>query len=891
MSSSSYEADDAGQTQIGSHDYFRQVFEHANEAMFVIDPDRDKILDANFKACRMLGYSRGELLATPISTIHRDEIPKFLDFIHAECRQGSGWSDQFHCLTKAGKKIPAEISAAIIEVQGRRCVAAVVRDNSERQQAGIAWRTIVEATTAVTGTEFFRALVSQLALNLGVRYAFVAEFASVRTRIRPLAFWTDNQFIEGLEYDLANTACEQVLAGNLIHHPDNVQKQFPKSHDLAKLEAVSYFGIPLRDHRGTVMGHMAMIDDKPMPVAPLDLSFLKLFAGRASSELERERTAANLRKSEEQLRLLANSLPGLIAYVNGEERYSFNNISYEKWFGVSPQELYGQRLAERLGKTAYKKVEPFIKNALTGQPQRFEIDLPHRQLGNRSVDMQYIPQVAPDGRPNGFYALGMDITERKRAANDLLQAKQAAETANRAKSEFLAHMSHELRTPLNGILGYAQILKRAQNLTTDQSRAVTVVQHCGEHLLNLINDLLDLSKIEAQKLELTISDFLLPEFLQLIAETIRVKAESKGLAFRYEALDSLPESVRGDERRLRQVLVNLLGNAVKFTETGTIYFRVRYRQPRLFFEVEDTGSGIPADHVEDIFLPFRQLKQPHKQPEGTGLGLAISQRLTQAMGGELRVQSTPGQGSLFRLEVELPALPTLESSHTKTTAAQVVVGYQGPPMRLLVVDDKASNRHVLRDMLRPLGFQVSEAVNGKDALDKISACHPHAILMDLVMPVLDGFEATRRLRRNEDCKDIIVIAVSASVFEHDRTGSVAVGCNDFLAKPVYMEGLLACLKKHLQLEWRYAPSSPVDKPSDPDLMHNKSQFALPQETLATLRELADIGDLYGIGICIDQLEHTEQHLQPFINQLRELVRTFQINKIRDYLTDSIQPEQ
>jgi PAS domain S-box-containing protein len=750
----------------------------------------------------------------------------------------------------------------------------------------------VEATTAVTGSEFFRALVSQLALNLGVRYAFVAEFASVRTRIRPLAFWTDNQFIEGLEYDLANTACEQVLAGNLIHHPDNVQKQFPKSHDLAKLEAVSYFGIPLRDHRGTVMGHMAMIDDKPMPVAPLDLSFLKLFAGRASSELERERTAANLRKSEEQLRLLANSLPGLIAYVNGEERYSFNNINYEKWFGVSPQELYGQRIADRLRETDYKQVEAYIKNALMGEPQRFEMEITHRQLGNRSVDMQYIPQVESDGRPNGFYALGMDITERKRAADDLLQAKQAAETANRAKSEFLAHMSHELRTPLNGILGYAQILKRAQNLTTHQSRAVTVMQHCGEHLLNLINDLLDLSKIEAQKLELSISDFSLSEFLQLIAETIRVKAESKGLAFRYEALNDLPESVQGDERRLRQVLVNLLGNAVKFTEVGTVYFRVRYHQPRLFFEVEDTGSGIPADHVKDIFLPFRQLKQPHnKQPEGTGLGLAISQRLTQAMGGELRVESTPGQGSLFCLEVELPELPRLESSHAKTTPAQVVVGYQGPTMRLLVVDDKASNRYVLGDMLRPLGFAVSEAVNGKDALDKIPTCHPHVILMDLVMPVLDGFEATRRLRRNEDYKDIVVIAVSASVFEHDRYGSMAVGCDDFLAKPVYMEGLLDCLKKHLRLEWLYAPSSSMDTPSDCDLMFHKPQFALPQETIETLRELADIGDLYGIGTCIDQLEHTEPHLQPFINQLRELVRTFQINKIRDYLTDSIQRER
>lgn len=873
------------------HDDFHQVFEHANEAMFVIDPEQDKILAANSKACRMLGYFRDELLTTPISTIHQDEIPKFLDFINAECRQGSGWRDQFYCLTKAGIKIPAEISAAIIDFNGRRCVAAVVRDISERQRASTAWRTIVEATTAVTGTEFFRALVRQLALNLSVRYAFVAEFASVRTRIRTLAFWTNNQFVDELEYDLANTACEQVLAGNLIHHPDDVQKQFPKSHDLAKLEAVSYFGIPLRDHRGAVMGHMAMIDDKPMPVAPLDLSFLKLFAERAGSELERGRTEANLRKSEEQLRLLANSLPGLIAYVNGEERYSFNNVNYEKWFGISPQNLYGQRVADRIGKTAYQKVESYIKNALAGQPQHFEIELPHRQLGNRSVDMQYIPQLESDGHPNGFYALGIDITESKRAADDLLKAKQAAETANRAKSEFLAHMSHELRTPLNGILGYAQILKRAQNLTTDQSRAVTVVQHCGEHLLNLINDLLDLSKIEAQKLELSISDFSLPEFLQLIAETIRVKGKSKGLAFHYEAIDELPERVQGDEKRLRQILVNLLGNAVKFTETGAVYFRVRYRPPRLYFEVEDTGPGISFDHVEDIFLPFRQLKQPHKQLEGTGLGLAISQRLTQAMGGQLQLESTPGQGSLFRLEVDLLELPRFESCNPNSIPTQEVVGYRGPAKRLLVVDDKASNRHMLRDMLRPLGFEVSEAINGKDALDKIAVYRPHGVLMDLVMPVVDGFEATRRLRKTKVGKDIIVIAVSASVFENDRYGSVAVGCDDFLAKPICMEELLKCLKKHLRLEWLYAPLLSREVSLNSDLLVNKHQFALPEETIKTLHELADIGDLYGIENCIDLLEQTEQHLRPFVNQLRELTRTFQINKIRDFLNDSIQPEQ
>ncbi len=381
-----------------SPERFQKIFEYANEAIFLLDSERDQILDANAKGCRTLGYSREELLSTPVSAIHPEEMSELLAFARSVFNQGSGWTDRFSCRTKSGVIMSAEISAALIELGGRQCLVDVVRDASERQREEAVWRAIVAGTAAVTGVDFLRSLVQRLASVLGVRYAFIAEFASVRTRLRTLAFWASEKFLEGVEYELANTACQQVLAGNMIHYPDNVQAQFPGSHDLAQLRAVSYLGIPLCDRSGTVLGHIAVIDDKPMPVAPLELSVFKLFAERAGAELERGRMEAALRKSEEQLRVLANSLPVLIAYADTEERYVFNNVGYEKWFGVSAEALKGHRVGEFIGESKYAAVQPRIRAALSGRPQRFEIELQHQNLGARSVEMLYVPHGDPEGR-------------------------------------------------------------------------------------------------------------------------------------------------------------------------------------------------------------------------------------------------------------------------------------------------------------------------------------------------------------------------------------------------------------------------------------------------------------------------------------------------------------
>jgi CheY-like chemotaxis protein/nitrogen-specific signal transduction histidine kinase len=406
-----------------------------------------------------------------------------------------------------------------------------------------------------------------------------------------------------------------------------------------------------------------------------------------------------------------------------------------------------------------------------------------------------------------------DITELKnaeselaRAMNEAREARAAAETANRAKSEFLANMSHELRTPLNGILGYAQILKRDHSLTEEQQAGVEVIRRSGEHLLRLINDILDLSKIEAQKFEIHAARFQLPELLQHLADLTRLRAEQAGLTFLYEPIPPLPVSVQGDEKRLQQVLLNLLGNAIKFTEKGSVTLQVGYHctatgEKKLRFQVEDTGRGIPADKLEEIFSPFQQLHVPGQQVEGTGLGLAISKHLVQLMGGEIRVRSTPGRGSTFWVDLELPEVD--EGLPQYPTGEKTIVGFTGERKHILVVDDKWENRLLLVNLLTPLGFQVSEAADGQEGVAKARAERPDLVLMDLVMPVMNGLEATQHIRQSPELQDMIVIACSASAFAFNRQDSLEAGCNDFLTKPVQAEDLFEKIGRYLNLQWVY----------------------------------------------------------------------------------------
>lgn len=581
--------------------------------------------------------------------------------------------------------------------------------------------------------------------------------------------------------------------------------------------------------------------------------------------------------------------------------------THEEFIGLTPKELFAHDLPQ--GKEVWRRL---FDNG------RLAIETNQRKLDGTQVWIEgdYICMYDNSGKIVGHFGVQRDISDRKRAAVVLQKAKEDAEVANRAKSEFLANMSHELRTPLNGILGYTQILKRDVTLMEEQQESLGIIHSCGEHLLTLINDILDLAKIEAQRMDLSPSEFNFPVFIKSMADIFRIRAQQKNIGFKYEPMSPLPSCVRADEKRLRQILINLLSNAVKFTEKGVVTLKIGYINdngewrsegrsqprepilenspfftPKIRFQVEDTGIGIETSELAQIFQPFHQADTGLQAVEGTGLGLSITQKLVGMMGGEINVISTPGEGSIFSVNLELLEI-ACSHQHLPTREPQII-GFKGKKRQVLIVDDQSVNRKILHHLLLPLGFELAEAVNGEDCLQKAAKFLPDLILMDLVMPIMDGFEATRRLRNLAQLKNVVVVAFSASVFDTTQQQSLVAGCNSFIPKPIRVKQLLERLRIHLNIEWIYEDLSEVNSlPNTPDLTAVNSQFFTQNSQLITppspeeitsLFKLAMSGDIAGIMELATKLEKFDAKYGPFATQLHQMVKGFQIKQIREFL--------
>ncbi|WP_374561798.1 ATP-binding protein [Ideonella sp.] len=482
-------------------------------------------------------------------------------------------------------------------------------------------------------------------------------------------------------------------------------------------------------------------------------------------------------------------------------------------------------------------------------------------------------------------ALQREIDSHRQTDLALQQAKRRADAANRAKTRYITTVSHELRTPLNSMLGYAQLLEDDPAMPAHRRHAVSVIRRGGDHLLGLIEGTLDLARIEAGKLRLDQKPMRFRESIEEIAGLFELQAVSKGIAFSFEPEGALPDVVRADEKRLRQILINLLGNAVKFTAQGQVRFRLRHAREMARIEIIDSGPGMSDDELERVFEPFARGSAAGNAAGavigGTGLGLTISKMLTDLMGGEMRVASMPGAGSTFTLRLFLPELRAESAEHP--LAPRRRSGYAGPRRTILVVDNEEADRRLLADLLQPLGFVIEGAANGEDGLLRAAALQPDAVFMDLAMPGIDGWETIRRLRASDDgaLAQVPVAVVSANAFDQGLDNDVGLPPADFLVKPVRLPTLLDWLGRRLEIDWLDDATAPAPPPLE-------DTGAVPAgEHLRALRELVGLGYLRGIGHKLDEIEAAEPACARYVARLRAMAREIQLDAMNRLLSQTL----
>ncbi|XYH93662.1 AAA family ATPase [Sorangium sp. So ce1128] len=627
---------------------------------------------------------------------------------------------------------------------------------------------------------------------------------------------------------------------------------------------------------------------------PERLSVLELLSSQAAISIANATLYADLlqekqavRDSKELLQSINDNSTAVIYLKDLEGRYLMINRRYAELFHIGEQAIVGRTdydVFPRERADAFRAVDREV--LATGAALQAEEEVPQDDGLHTYISLKY-PLCNAAGQPYALCGISTDITERKQAEAER-QARKTAEAESRAKTEFLRNMSHELRTPLNAILGYAQILKRSSGLEDRQAAGLNTIQQSGQHLLTLLNDLLDLAKIEAGKLELYPEPIHLSSFLTVVADIIRVRAEQKSLHFVYEVTPPLPEAVLADEKRLRQVLLNLLGNAVKFTDRGRVRFGVQALSQDgtgalLRFGVEDTGVGVTPEQLAKLFLPFGRVGDVRRRA-GSGLGLMISRQLVHMMGSEIQVDSRPDAGSRFWFEV---TLPVAELAVPVRPSERAPIGYEGPRRKVLVADDVVSNRAVFLDLLLGLGFEACEAANGQEAVEQEMAASPHLAVMDLVMPGMGGLEAMQCIRRNRQARGLArlpFIVVSASADEEDQAESFAAGADAFLAKPIDQESLLRIVGAQLGLTWFYG------RPAEERAGDGEAAELVvpPREEMEVLHALALEGNMRDIRKRAAYLTTLDERYRPFADRLHRLAQGCQSKAIRSLVEEHLQ---
>ena len=771
------------------------------------------------------------------------------------------------------------------------------RDITEHKRIDTLLNFIAQRGWIETKQEFLPALADCLGRLLHVDYVIIDKLGDAPGTAESVGLYAHGAVVPNLSYALAGTPCENVIGKEVCIYHQSVQQLFPDDGLLVEMQVEGYLGVPLWDSAGQAIGLIAILDHAPLEHAEQTIALIKLVAAAAGAELERLREEKVLRLARDRAQGYLDTVEAMIIVLDHEGKIVQINRKGCQLLGWQEAELLGQSWFDRClpQPQGRAQVYAYFQQLIHGQSEaaKYVENEIVTQSGQR-LHIAWHNAVLRDeqGNISGTLSAGEDITERKRRdseldgyrhhleelveirTRELAVAKDRAESSNRAKSVFLANMSHELRTPLNAILGFAQLLQHDPGLQEESRQKLATIDRAGQHLLALINDVLEISRIEAGRSETRAAAFNLSELLTDLEDMIRVRAEHKGLAFEVTHPPELPHYVMGDAPHLKQILINLLGNAVKYTERGRISLQVTPVNGHIRFDVTDSGQGIEPKDLEKIFLAFYQTEAGIAKGEGTGLGLAISREYARLMGGELEVRSQPGQGSVFTLRVPLAVTDALPPSPPLRRDGVIGLEAGSEPPRILVADDKADNRELVRQMLELAGFNVQAVDNGQQAIDAFVRWQPHLIWMDMRMPILDGYAATRQIRTLAGGAAVKIVALTASAFEEERAAVMAAGCDDILPKPVTEERLFGVMGNLLGLRYRYRePAPPKAAPAPLDLS------VLPVALRTELKAAAEKLDLDALRLLVARIR--QSGAEAAASGLTELMAQYRLDRIAD----------
>ncbi len=596
-------------------------------------------------------------------------------------------------------------------------------------------------------------------------------------------------------------------------------------------------------------------------------------------------TNSTLSKLTRENQSILNSAGDGIFGIDVNGMATFTNPATESILGYANEELIGKYLHSIIhhshanGEFYRHEHCPILEVLTSGKANRVSNELFWRKDGT-SFPVEYVSTpIIEEGNLTGAVVAFQNITDRKNSEKNLNQAKLEAEAANQAKSIFLANMSHEIRTPMNAVLGYSQILERDPTLKPEHLKSISAIQKSGSHLMALINDILDISKIEAGRMALNETDFNLTELIRSLSTMFEVRCKEKNILWKIEGINERAIPVCGDEIKLRQVLINLIGNSIKFTDTGIINFQISHTEDHIYtFEISDTGIGIEQEVQEKIFEPFLQDVNA-SQKGGTGLGLAISKKQVELMGGDLKLTSEIGKGAKFYFSISLPPAKSIFSSEIQPKhSSRTPHVSRDKKLTALVVDDIETNRDILAKILIGFGIQVRSAKDGQEAVNFVFKQKPDLIFMDLRMPVMDGFEATQKIREKFSEKEIKVIAITAAAFAHQQQDAMDIGCDYFISKPFKIETIIDCIVELLPdfftlSKTELLSEDPAEK--EPDY----SKIKIPIPLYENLIQSAKLYNITRIEANIKELKKLGNESEILGNYIQTYVSKFDMDSI------------